>query len=192
MGPEFSRDKELVRLLMTYIDQVNGFSYVYLGYPRILRPLLERFSGPCRALRSTIQALKQRLIPEIQRRIRAVRSGKKPTDFVFLDALIDQTFEKGILSREKECTGEEKNLELLAQEAIFLFFEVAGPVLPLLTAMQYQIMTTPEYVSPLREEITKALDTNDGEWNYGIFKRMPKLESFTREALRLYAPIICM
>ncbi|KAE8412075.1 histidine-specific methyltransferase [Aspergillus pseudocaelatus] len=49
-------------------------------------------------------------------------------------------------------------------------------------------MKTPEYLVPLREELTAALKQTDNAWSFDIFKHTPKLESFTKECLRVFTP----
>nr|B8NR71.1 RecName: Full=Cytochrome P450 monooxygenase dtpC; AltName: Full=Ditryptophenaline biosynthesis protein C [Aspergillus flavus NRRL3357] len=49
-------------------------------------------------------------------------------------------------------------------------------------------MKTPEYLAPLREELAAALKQADNAWSFDIFKHTPKLESFTKECLRVFTP----
>ncbi|KAJ5676175.1 cytochrome P450 [Penicillium macrosclerotiorum] len=48
-------------------------------------------------------------------------------------------------------------------------------------------MTHPEYIEPLREEIEAGLKLTENNWTV-VWKHTPKLESFTRETLRLNQP----
>ena len=86
-------------------------------------------------------------------------------------------------------TKTEKNdIESLFMKTLFHIYEVWGPITPLLSAMFVRCMANPEYVDALREEVSGSLESHGG-WSSNFLAHTPKLESFMRESLRLYAPI---
>ncbi|GMF73789.1 unnamed protein product [Aspergillus oryzae] len=101
--------------------------------------------------------------------------------------MIELLLKKGLLSHDA-VKDDERHFDTMAIQTIFLLFEVLGGLTPATTSSLYQIMKTPEYLAPLREELAAALKQADNAWSFDIFKHTPKLESFTKECLRVFTP----
>ncbi|KAF3491748.1 cytochrome P450 [Arthroderma uncinatum] len=191
LGPEFSRDTELVEQITSHVLGIELVLAEFDRYPRILWPLVWGFSSATRNFRSNILNLKKRMVPEIKYRIKMLRSGEKADeDLTMLTLFLKLALKDGILSQQ-ECPGsEEKQVDSLFMKTLFHIYEIWGPIAPLTGAMFAQAMANLELVGELREEISSSL-VSLGGWKPDILTqtRTPKLESFTREILRLHAPI---
>jgi aflavarin biosynthesis cytochrome P450 monooxygenase len=147
--------------------------------------------------RHHIRKLKAALIPEICSRVKAARRGKGFRDqFVLIDALVDMKMEKGIIKREI-CASETnlkegaKQIELCAEELMFMTFEGVRPETLLTVQLIYELNSHIEYLQPLEEEISRALGASNVKWTEDALNNMPKLKSFTRKTLRLNGPAPC-
>jgi len=75
----------------------------------------------------------------------------------------------------------------LAENVLHLIFAANSAPGALVTQMFYQVLTNPEYLQPLREEIDKST-TTEGGWTSNAVEKMALLDSFVRETLRMYPP----
>lgn len=140
----------------------------------------------CRALRSSIAATKNIIAPEIANRLHEFeiqgKGAKRDNAFLF-----DFLMEQAARDKKKGCAAHRKDyVEWVANEFLWLHFELIGPSPELLSFMVFHIMSQPQYVNPLREELAAALQYCQGKWSLDMFDHTPLLESFTTEALRFY------
>jgi hypothetical protein len=56
----------------------------------------------------------------------------------------------------------------------------------------YEITTHPEYLQPLRDEISVALESEGGTWSKNTVSKLYKMDSFFREVQRCYDMQLCM
>lgn len=188
LGPKFSRDQELMAQITSHVMGIEEILGEFDKYPRILRPLVWGFSPVCRAFRSNASILKEKLIPEIRRRVALLRSGESAADdLTMLTVFLKQALKDGLLTKE-QSPSDDMQFESLSMKSLFHIYEVWGPIVPLLIALLSRIMDSPEYVEDLREEVSGALASADG-WDSDFLANTPKLESFTRETLRLNVAI---
>ncbi|KAM5433173.1 hypothetical protein MferCBS31731_007170 [Microsporum ferrugineum] len=188
LGPKFSRDEELMGQITSHVLGIEDVLMEFDRYPRILWPLVWRFSPTNRAFRSNVLVLREKLIPEMRRRIKMLRSGESASDdLTMLTVFLKFALKDGLLS-EKESVDDEKQIDSLFMKMLFHIYEVWGPITPLLLAMLSRIMAAPEYVDDLREEISGAL-ASAGGWESDFLAHTPKFESFMRETLRLNVAI---
>ncbi|PYH48811.1 cytochrome P450 [Aspergillus saccharolyticus JOP 1030-1] len=190
IGPEFATDDDFVTLTLSYTSQINAVTTAVYSYPRILRPLVWQMAPACRGIRSSIAALKKKLIPEIRARVNRARSGEKKEGLSLLDVLIDTALQQDNFECDARSAEAARMVDQLAQHTMFFFFDAAGPIAMLTSLMLYRIMATPIHAAPLRAEIKEALNATGSEWRFEILSRMPRLESFSREVLRLHVPLV--
>ncbi len=194
IGPNFASDLEYMRNIETYCLIVPQLTYFYFLMPKLLRKPFWWLSPLGFMVRSHVSKLKAVIVPEIRRRIEAARRGKRcREDYVLLDALLAVKFEKGIIKREyqeRHKAEEDKQIQVFAEEVIFMAFESAGPVTVLAVHLTFELIAHSEYLKPLREEVSGALQSTQGEWQEQTLARMPKLDSFIRETLRIDGPTI--
>ncbi|KAM5474475.1 hypothetical protein MauCBS54593_002050 [Microsporum audouinii] len=189
LGTQFSRDPDLMEHITAHVlgieDVVNEFDRC----PRFLWPLLWRLSSTHRNFRSNFSIIKKKVIPEIKRRIKLLRYGDKAEgDSTMLTIFLKQALKEGLISQVENSKSEEKDIDSLFMKTLFHIYEVWGPITPVLGAMFTRCMANPEYADALREEISDSLASHGG-WDSDFLAHTPKLESFLRESLRLYAPI---
>ncbi|PLB37644.1 cytochrome P450 [Aspergillus candidus] len=187
-NPGFGEEGGLRRQMSAYMDGLADQWFARQESPFILEHLVWRLSPRCRKFQSTIQTIRQIVVPEVRRRIQQIRSNDKDSCFLLSDLLIKQALKRGTLCREGK-TGEQETIEeLIVDEIMFMYMETVAPFHLVATCMVFRIMRHPEYVAPLREELERALELCGGEWSFEIFNHTPKMESFTREILRLHNP----
>jgi cytochrome P450 len=195
MGAEFAVNDTYVHHMKAYCKMIPGLSYFYFVMPGILRKPFWWFSPFGFMTRHHIRKLKAVLIPEIRERIEAARRGEGYRDqFVLIDALVDMKMDKRVIRRDApgaDAKEEAKEVELCAEELMFMTFEGVGPVTLLTVQLVYELIAHPEYLQPLRDEVARTLEAAGGKWTDEAMTNMPKLESFTRETLRLNGPAPC-
>jgi hypothetical protein len=199
MGESFANDPSYLHHLKSYCQTAPALSYFYFLMPAILRKGFWWFSPFGILTRYHVRRLKAMLIPEINSRVQAARRGQCFRDqFVLIDAFVDMKMEKGVIKREIKGSEEGSNkeearqIELCAEELMFIAgVESAGPVTLVTVQLIYELVSRVEYLQPLRDEISEALGAADGKWTEDAMSNMPKLESFTRETLRLNAAAPC-
>ncbi|OJD30993.1 membrane dipeptidase [Diplodia corticola] len=79
----------------------------------------------------------------------------------------------------------ESKPQRLAHQLMHLMFAGSSAPGGLVVQMVYQILTSPEYVEPLRREMATTLEETGG-FTASFLSRTPLLESFMRETMRLY------
>ncbi|CAK47961.1 uncharacterized protein An04g09540 [Aspergillus niger] len=189
LGPDTAPDPVLHHHSTSFGEAIMSSCYRRTGYPRILRPFVWRFSSECRNLRKHFSLVRERLVPEVARRVAAARAADKTKDVrpsSLLDALIAAAFDNGSLSPDDQGRNDAAQVQLLADDLIFYHFELCKPTAFNIIFQLYAIMDHPEYKAPLREEALQALKLTNGDWTVETLKHAPKLESFTKETFRLY------
>lgn len=188
LGPEFSNHTALAEQLPLFSMQLSDRMGSEKSYPIFFKPLVRKFSAKTRHVQSIMAEMKKTIVPEIRRRVeQRRRSTKQSTQNCFLDVMIELLLRKDLLSHDA-VKDDERHFDTVAIQTIFLLFEVLGGLTPATTSSLYRIMKAPEYLAPLREELAAALKQTDNAWSFDIFKHTPKLESFTKECLRVFTP----
>ncbi|KAK2873345.1 hypothetical protein FQN49_002419 [Arthroderma sp. PD_2] len=184
--PGFGREVGLSKKMQQYVGEVEQMTHLYAEYPRILAPLIWRFSSECRQIRSSMKSMKKTILPEVKRLIKEKKESKPTSDdHFYASSMVELALKKGPLSRTEEGKDDEHHIDMMADETMFMFFETVEPSVMILSALIVRLLRHPEYVAPIREEIAEALKANNGEWSFDIFNNTPRFESFSRETLRL-------
>ncbi|KAI4958675.1 hypothetical protein J4E86_004280 [Alternaria arbusti] len=79
----------------------------------------------------------------------------------------------------------ERNPDRMAKQLMHLMFAGSSAPGGLVVQMVYQILMSPEYLEPLRAEISRTLEETGG-FTASFVSRTPLMESFVRETMRLY------
>jgi cytochrome P450 len=174
IGEEICRDPEYIKLSMKFSESVfmNGvmLSTLSLGPFRKMVSWIGSF-----AHRRTLNQLIRLLIPVIEKRLEEMKrdpTGPKPFDMVQFTI---------------ELTGpsdKEKTPERMAHQVLQNLWAGSGAPGGLLTQMVYQVLTYPEYLEPMREEIRSAIAEHG--WTDKMLNNIPLVDSFLRETNRLY------
>ncbi|KAJ5114037.1 cytochrome P450 monooxygenase [Penicillium angulare] len=190
-GPEFTSNPIFMDHFRLWAATIMPTLYVQTNYPRILRPLIWHFHPVCRTLRSSLNGMKEILLPGILNRIHRVQTNKRSSAvdengrFSLLDYHIDAALKDGSLDRYEGGPEAKSQVIRLMDNSIQSLFQIEYPEAINVTYMMYAIMEHPEYLEPLREEILTALKLCNNEWTPEILNHCPKLESFNREAFRM-------
>ncbi|KAF3492213.1 uncharacterized protein GIQ15_01730 [Arthroderma uncinatum] len=184
--PGFGREAGLSKKMQRYVGEVEQMTHLYAEYPRILAPLIWQFSKECRQIRSSMKSMKKTILPEVNRLIEEKRKSEPTSeDYFYTSSMVELALKKGPLSRTKTGKDDDHHIDMMADETMFMFFETVEPSVMILSALLVRMLRHPEYVEPIRKEITEALKLNNGEWSFDMFNHTPQFESFTRETLRL-------
>jgi hypothetical protein len=197
LGADHADAAEITAVSMGHNDGIMLSRVVRSAYPRILRPLVWRFAPTCRELQSNAARLRRLMIPEINRRVERVRTGKTPsnaedTSFSLLDVLIEATFKNGTLSRTKRKENEDELVDIIFQQLLLYHFELSRPTGMNVVFMLYTIMNNRGYIAALRDEWAAAVNHCGGDWTLDILSHAPKLESFSKESFRYHDVSYCM
>ncbi|OAA41284.1 Cytochrome P450 [Metarhizium rileyi] len=194
VGPEFSLNEQYMADVQYYCLMVPEFVHQYFRMPGVLRKAFWYLSPQGFKVRSSIKRLKRIIIPEIRNTIDAWRQKRSARDqFTMLGAILDIKQERGQLKRDAKAMSqaeETKQVDIFADEVIFTAFDSAGPVACLLIQMIFESICDKELSEALRDEIAAALAVNNGEWSEQTLSSLPRLESFTRETLRVNGPTL--
>ncbi|PTB62203.1 cytochrome P450 [Trichoderma citrinoviride] len=196
IGPHFSRNPEYMAYIEDYCLNVPHFVHLYFWVPAPLRRLFWYFSPWGFRVRRVIRHLKSFIIPEIRRTITTWRLTERdysPDKYTLLRAMLDLKEERGQITREATAMTrreEERQINIFSDEVVFTAFDSAGPVACLVTQLLFESIRDPSLTEALRAEIAKALAENGGEWSVQMMSSLPRLESFTRETLRVDGPTL--
>ncbi|KAL6875910.1 cytochrome P450 [Trichoderma longibrachiatum] len=196
IGPHFARDPDYMGYIEDYCLNVPHFVHLYFWVPAPLRKLFWYLSPWGFRVRRVIKNLKSFIIPELKRRIadwRANDRNQSPDQYTLLRAMLDLKEERGQFARDATAMTrqeEERQINIFSDEVMFTAFDSAGPVACLVTQLLFESIQDPSLTEALRAEISKALADNGGEWSVQMMSSLPRLESFTRETLRVDGPTL--
>jgi hypothetical protein len=195
VGPEFARNAEYIKDIEHYCFATPEFTHAYSMVPAPLRKAFWYLSPLGFKVRASIKKAKQSLVPEIRKRIDIWRkTGQARDEYTLLGAMLELKAEAGTIKRDiKEVNKieEEHEIDIFADELLFLAVDSAGPIGVLVAQLLFEVVQhRNDLVEPLRKEIADALAANGGEWSDQALGSLPKLESFTRETLRFDGPTL--
>ena len=141
-------------------------------FPPLMRPLIALLTPAAWKVQIYLRAAKKALLPTILERYQAEKDGlddEKPNDF--LQWMIDGANE------------DERRPDKLAHRQLIVFLGAAHTTTMAGTHTIYDLSARPEYIEPLRAEISSLLD-EEGGWNPAVPNKMHKMDSFLRESQR--------
>lgn len=178
-----------------YCLNVPHFVHMYFRVPAPLRKIFWYISPAGFRVRKVIKRLKGFIVPEIRQTIENWRAtGRTPDRYTLLGAMLSLKEERGQIKRNAAAmtrAEEEHQINTFSDEVIFTAFDSAGPVACLVTQLLFESIQDESLTKALRTEIAAALANNDGEWSVQMMSSLPRLESFTRETLRVDGPTLC-
>ncbi|KAL7929946.1 cytochrome P450 [Trichoderma chlorosporum] len=194
IGPDFARNPEYMSYIEDFCLNVPLFVHQYFWVPAPVRKLFWYLSPAGFRVRKVVKNLKSLILPEIRRTIAIWRTtGRSPDQFTLLGAILDLKEERGQIKRDATAMSpkeEERQMKIFSDEVIFSAFDSAGPVTCLVTQLLYESIRDEKLTADLRAEISAALADNSGEWSAQMMSSLPRLESFTRETLRVNGPTL--
>jgi len=179
LGDKLCRDEKVLSAIggfkMSLFSNGIFWNFIALGP---LRGAFNRLSA--HAHKKTLQQATKLLTPTIEARMRArvsTADGEKVEGLDAIEWALD-----AYPPTAKLCSP-----SWLAQGLLHFMFVPGGSPGPTVTQMTYQVLVSPECLTPLRSDIEESLNRHGG-WCLAALDDMPKLESFLREILRLYPP----
>ncbi|CAE7025952.1 hypothetical protein CFE70_003690 [Pyrenophora teres f. teres 0-1] len=82
--------------------------------------------------------------------------------------------------------GGKESVEKMAMFQLGLIFAAIHTTTMTATNILYTLVSTPEYLDPLRDEIRQLMAENDGKITFRALQKMEKLDSYMKEATRIY------
>lgn len=140
--------------------------------------------------------MKTFIIPKIRRTIETWQKEEKDSNepYTLLSAMLDIKAQKGQIKQDPNAMTKaelERQIDIFSDEMVFTGFDSAGPVACMITQLIFEATRDKELSKALRSELEDALAANDGDWNVQALSSVPKLDSFTRESLRVNGPTLC-
>ncbi|KAL7905949.1 cytochrome P450 [Trichoderma velutinum] len=194
IGPHFANNPEYMSYIEDFCLNVPHFVHQYFWVPAPLRKMFWYLSPSGFRVRKVIKHLKSFIIPEIRRTIEIWRTtGRSPDEYTLLGAMLDLKEERGMISRDATAMRreeEERQINIFSDEVVFTAFDSAGPVACHVTQLLFESIRDEKLTEALRAEISTALADHNGEWSVQAMSSLPRLESFTRETLRVNGPTL--
>ncbi|CAI6098853.1 unnamed protein product [Clonostachys chloroleuca] len=194
VGPEFSDNAEYLQAIEYYCITVPAFIYGYFWVPAPLRRLYWYLSPQGFKIRACKAKLKAFVAPKIRQVIGTWQEkGQASGSYTLLGAMLELKAQRGQIKQDPKAMTKaelERQIDIFSDEMIFTGFDSAGPVACMVTQLVFEAMRDKDLTKALRDEIEAALEANNGEWNTQVLTSVPKLDSFTRESLRVNGPTL--
>lgn len=178
-----------------YCITVPAFIYGYFWVPAPLRRLYWYLSPQGFKIRACKAKLKAFVAPKIRQVIKTWQEeGQVSGSYTLLGAMLELKAQRGQIKQDPKAMTNaelERQVDIFSDEMIFTGFDSAGPVACMVTQLVFEAMRDKDLTRALRDEIEAALAANNGEWNTQVLTSVPKLDSFTRESLRVNGPTLC-
>ncbi|PGH15382.1 hypothetical protein AJ80_05566 [Polytolypa hystricis UAMH7299] len=174
IGEELCRDPEYIESSLKFSESVfmNGvmLSSVPLGPLRKLLSWIGSYTH-----RRNMQKVINLVGPVIESRLQNMREnpdGSRPVD------AIQWTIE------QSGPSDKERTPRRLAHQVLQNLWAGSGAPGGMLTQMIYQLLSYPEYLEPMREEVRNSISEHG--WTDKMLNNIPSVDSFLRETNRLY------
>jgi cytochrome P450 monooxygenase len=183
-GDILRENEEWLNVVSNYAVNVGITILLLRPVPKYLRPLVAPFLPSVRKMKRQLRFAKNLFIPMVNER-RLAQQAKdpnytKPNDF--LQWMMD-------LSDEK---NEDLGPDTLAHHMLLLVtLAVTHTSTMALCHCLYDLVTRPEYLAPLREEMSRTLPEGWYKATQGALKEQSRLDSFLRESQRFAPPGEC-
>ncbi|KAK7178670.1 cytochrome P450 [Paraphaeosphaeria sporulosa] len=195
VGPEFAKNKKYTDAIEYYCLQTPSFAHMYFWLPAPIRKIYWFLSPEGAKIRASLKTMKQEVGPAIREMVAAWRRGDKArNEATLLRAMLEVKTESGQIKKEAVSSGdrreEEQQVDIFEDELIFTGFDSAGPVVCLVVQLLFETIRHQDIVEPLRRELAAALKASGGEWTDQAMRSLPRMDSFTREVLRVDGPTL--
>ncbi|KAJ9485509.1 hypothetical protein VN97_g7848 [Penicillium thymicola] len=145
-----------------------------MNYPQFLHRILALFNSKFRRLPSRLRYIKQTLRPILDQ---YRKSEKKRVD--------------GIQWGWDYANKEQQDLEYQALTQVILYYFNSIFIMPTLVVLFYDLVSHPECIDPLREEIRQVFgDGAAADFTPSKLDQLLKLDSFLKESQRIATPIL--
>jgi len=178
VGPDLCQDPEYLELGRNYSVYLVDALFAI----KRTRPWLRRFVGhrlpEVKRLRDAEKKATAFVEPIVRARLEAEKNDpnwQKPDDM--MQWLIKHQGNQGQVSSEH-----------IGKSQLGLIFAAIHTTTMTATSILYTLVSTPEYMDPLREEIRNAMHDNGGSITTRALQQMVKLDSYMKEVFRVHPP----
>ena len=180
VGFPLCRNEEWLSLNTIIVEEIFRTVVIMRLFPSFLHPLISIFLPSRWRLQKCMQRIHALLIPVInKRRQRELADGElyeKSEDLI--QWMMD-------LANEEEAPSNK-----LATRYVYTIIGSMHTVTSAIKDTLYDICERPEYLEPLREELERVLEEDNG-WRKGTAAKMQRMDSFMKEVQRLNPPSAC-
>ncbi|KAJ5665206.1 uncharacterized protein N7477_007654 [Penicillium maclennaniae] len=179
-GESLCRNEEWLNAAGRYSVNVGLCLILLRPFPNFLRPFVAPFLPPVQQMKKQVRFTKDLFVPIINKRRKAEAAKDpgyiKPDDF--LQWMMDGTEEE-----------QDQDPEALAHHMLLLVsLAVVHTSTMAMCHILYDLIHHPEYLEPLREEITKTLPDGWANATKASFEAQRRMDSFLRESQRFGPP----
>ncbi|KAI0280021.1 cytochrome P450 [Russula aff. rugulosa BPL654] len=171
VGVPLCRDRDYQNLNLAFAVHVIKFVKIISWFPEPLKPIASRMLSK---LPSQIQQEIEFIRPMVQERFAKMEEygedwDDKPNDL--------------LMWLMTEATGVERSVEGFARRLLVINFAAIHTTSATVTQVLYRLLTNPEYLEPLREEVDAVI--REEGWTKAGMDKMYRIDSFLRETQRL-------
>lgn len=173
VGPDLCRNETWIKLSIGYTATTFAGAEAIRKWHPWLRPLVYRWVPQLQAVRK----MKADALALITPVINARKAANYQTDEEKPEDMLQWMYDK--------CSDAEKNdypYQLDLQ--LVLGLATIHSTTMLTTNVLYDLVSRPEYIEPLREEIQEVLAQNGGIFTKYVLEHLKKMDSFMRESQR--------
>lgn len=184
LGPVFARDKKWLKIAVRYTMAMMFAARELRMWPTLIQPYIHWFLPACFYLRRQCATGRKMINKELKKRRAAreerLKRGERTSKTAdSLGWMMDLASER----------GEDETFDYTGGQ-LGLTFAAIHTTSDLLTKSMQYLVTYPEYIQPLREEMIENLRA-DG-WKKTTLYRMKLLDSFLKEVQRLAGPSLTL
>ncbi|CAG8126631.1 unnamed protein product [Penicillium salamii] len=180
VGDALRQNEEWLNAVITYAHSLGITLVLLRPVPKYLRPLVAPFLPPIWHMNKSVRLARRLFVPIIDERRRAAQENPaytKPDDF--LQWMLD-------LSEEmNECIPAS---DISTHMLLLVGLAVTHTSTMALCHAMFDLITKPEYLKPLREEIQRTLQDGWRKGTQAAFADQARLDSFLRESQRFGPP----
>jgi len=173
VGPELCQDPEYLECGSKYAVYLMQAVFAIQRLRAWTKPFLAPRLPEIRRLRDMEARAAQKLRPVVEQRIEAAKNDpnwEQPNDML-----------QWLMTR---CEG--TSVADIAKSQLTLIFAAIHTTSVAATNILYTLAVTPEYITPLRQEIQEVIAQNDGEVTVKTLQQMVKLDSYMKEVVRIW------
>jgi hypothetical protein len=177
VGFPLCRNEEWIRTAKEYVDSVLKTMIALRCYPDWTKPILAVFHPATWESARTVKIANRLVGDDVLARQRKGKEGS--------DEELDFTHFMMEAGNEYETQPHK-----LAQRQLVLNLGAIHSTSTTAVQALFDMISRPEYIEPLREEIRTQLKKHGG-WTKSAVSSMVKMDSFLRESQRLHPPSLC-
>lgn len=186
LGEEFMNNDEWQRVATEHSVDVFKAAATLHQWPSWLRPVVHWFLPECRRIRAQVKQARAIIGPEVKRRVqyremllKNADGNTKERPRRVLDS-VDWFVAANPENKPFDYAGTQMSLAMAANQTSS-------------NALSYylgDLLSHPEYVQPLRDEVTAVLRDTGGKFDKAALHRLVLMDSFMKESMRLHPPAI--